>query len=82
MSCRALSAGRLLQFFHVNLLHAEQRRHYPSGFIRVGVIQQLAQHRGNDLPRETVLVFQPATLLRPFVSAFGQLSPVMVQFLL
>src|SRR6266487_6985270 len=53
----------LLQARDVELVHLEHRLHDPSRPCRILVLQHLAQHRGDDLPRHPVLVPEPAALV-------------------
>src|SRR5207237_775640 len=70
----------LLQTFDVQLLHLHHGLHDPVRLLRILVSQQLAQHGGNDLPRQPELVLEPAALV--FRSTGGQLLPQLVHFLL
>src|SRR5208282_3190304 len=56
------------------------RSHDSAGFFAVRTGHHLEQGCGNDLPRDAVLVLQPAALLRPFVAAFAQYVPVTIDF--
>src|SRR6266576_6513505 len=58
--CESALVVGLLQAFDVELLHLHQCLHHPVGFFGVFVCQQLAQHSGNDLPRQAILVREPA----------------------
>jgi hypothetical protein len=39
----------------------------------------LEQGGRNDLPRDAVFVLQPAALLRPFIAAFAQFVPIVIE---
>src|SRR5207249_10461019 len=60
--------------------HLQHRRHSPFGFLAVLVVQHLDQDSGNDLPRHTESVLEPAAL--DFLTACGELSPEVVDFFL
>src|SRR5437867_4755402 len=70
----------LLQHLDVDFLHLEHGFHDPLRFPRIGVTQQVAQDGGIDLPRQSVLVLQPAAW--PLLAAFGELFPELVHFFL
>src|SRR5207249_1108464 len=60
----------------VDLAHLEHRLHNASGLLGILVPEHLAECGRDDLPREPVLVFQPAAaILRP---ASGELLPQLV----
>ena len=82
LSSHARPGGRLFQGCNFNFLHLQHGPHNPARFFRIRVSQQFPQRPGNYLPREAVSVFQPAALLRLWVSAFREFSPVMIYFLL
>ncbi len=52
----------LLQTRNVELDHLQEGLHHTVRFLGVLVLQHLGQQGGNDLPRETKPVFQPAAL--------------------
>src|SRR5206468_7792137 len=84
---RVRDVGRLppvrpLELAYLDLLHLKHGRHDPSGLCRIGVTEHPRQHVGNDLPREAVFVFEPAALLRAFVSTLRQFVPVVVDLFL
>src|SRR5207253_2106506 len=60
--------------------HLRHGLHDPVRLLRILASQQLAQHGGNDLPRQPELVLEPAALV--FRSTGGQLLPQLVHFLL
>ena len=70
----------LLQCFDVNFVHLEHRLHDPLRFFLVLVIEQLAQNRGNNLPRHAEFIFQPAAFR--FFPASGKLLPEVINFIL
>src|ERR1700675_3454509 len=70
----------LLQAFYVNFVHLQHCLHDPSSFLSIFVLQHFSESRGNDLPRQAILVLQPAASL--FFSAFRELLPQLVYFLL
>src|SRR5881394_419656 len=70
----------LLQAVDVELLHLHHGLHDPVRLFRILVSQELAEHGGNDLPRDAELVLEPAALV--FGSTGGQLLPQLVHFLL
>src|SRR5439155_17674756 len=55
----------LLQAFDIDLGHLQHRLHDPVCLGGVFVPQQLAQNSGNDLPRQAILVVEPAALVFP-----------------
>src|SRR6266849_9050637 len=64
----------------VDLAHLKHRFHDPSCFRRISVTKHPAECRWDDLPREAVLVLQPAAaVLR---TALGELLPQRVDLLL
>ena len=70
----------LFQTFDVDFLHFEHGLHDSFRFLRIGITQHLPQNSGIDLPRQTILVFQPTAW--PFFSTLGKLCPQFVHFLL
>src|SRR6266540_3482745 len=71
-----------LYLIDVDLLHWKHGLHHPPGFCRIGIADRLGQCARNDLPRKAVFVLEPAALLSAWISAFGQLLPVVVNFFL
>ncbi len=53
-----------LQSVDVELLHLHKRLSHPGRFLPVFVLHQRSQYRRHYLPRDAVLVFQPAALFR------------------
>ena len=49
-----------LQIVDDDLLHFEHGFHDSFRFLRIGVSQHLAQDGGDNLPGQTIFVFQPA----------------------
>src|SRR6476469_621270 len=54
-----------LELTDIDLLHPQQGLHYACCSLGIVILEQLGKHRRGDLPRESVLVLQPAALLRP-----------------
>jgi hypothetical protein len=77
-----LSAIGALKFVNLDFLHAEHGFHSPLRLLRVRVIHHLDQNGRNNLLGDTIFILEPAALLRFFVTACGQLFPVIVHFLL
>src|SRR6476620_9657852 len=71
-----------LELTDIDLLHPQQGLHRACCSCGIVILEQLGQHGRYDLPGESVLVLQPAALLRPRVSAAGELVPVVVDLLL
>src|SRR5580765_2283224 len=63
----------LLQCLDVELVHLQHGLHDVSCFPGVLVLQHRSQNGGNDLPRQTIPVLQPAASL--LLSALGELLP-------
>ena len=57
-----LSPGGLLQIGDDQLFHPQHSLHGPGGFLRIGVAQQARQILRHNLPRQAILVFEPAAL--------------------
>src|SRR5713101_8622154 len=75
------AAVRVLQLRDVELFHLQHRLHGRTGIAGLRVGEQLAEHRRNDLPRQSELVLQPAA--RTFLAAVtGELAPVPVDLCL
>jgi len=70
----------LVQCFDVDLLHFEHGFHDPFRFLGIWLTEQLTQPGGNDLPGQTIFVFQPAALT--FLSTAREFVPILVYFLL
>ncbi len=71
-----------LQCFYVELLHLQHGLHGPAGLFSIRVTDHLRQDGRNNLPGKPIFVFEPAALLRPFITTFRELLPVIVHFLL
>src|SRR5881397_3322296 len=72
--------GGPLQRVDVELLHLQHRRHGALGLFGVRARQQLAQDRGNHLPRNPEAVLEPAAL--DFLTTRRELVPEMIDFFL
>src|SRR3569832_2672424 len=67
---------------NVDLLRLHNRPHDALRFRGVLIAQHLAKDRRRDLPRQPVIVFQPAALLRLLVADYRESVPVIVDLLL
>src|SRR5713101_4568358 len=71
------AAVRVLQLRDVELLHLQHRLHGRPRIAGLRVGEELAEHRRDDLPRQSELVLQPPA--RAFLAAVsGELAPVPV----
>src|SRR5215472_1485969 len=59
-----------------DLVHLQHGLHHPLRLGGVFVLHQLAQRRGDDLPRESVFIFQPAASFLD--AARGELLPQLI----
>src|SRR5690606_5128620 len=66
----------------VKFLHRVDRQHDALAAGRLPGAEQIAQHRGYNLPRQAELVLQPAALPRAGVAPLAEPLPVVVHFLL
>src|SRR5262245_46357339 len=69
-----------LQIADDDLVHFEHGFHYSFRLQRIGVSHHLSQDGGDNLPGQTVFVFQPAA--SAFLSVLRKLLPKFVHFLL
>ena len=70
------------QLADVELLHLHHGLKGSLGFFGIGVVEQLRQDLGDNLPGEAKLILQPAALLRLRIAALGQPLPLVIHFLL
>ena len=71
---------RGLELGDVELGHLQHPPHHLAGSLAVGIAQQLREHRRHDLPRDAVLVLEPAAWTR--LSPLGERVPVVVDLVL
>src|SRR3981189_531712 len=74
------SVVRLLQRGNVDLVHLQHCVHDALCFRLVLVCQHFDQHNGNDLPRQTEFVLEPAA--SAFLAPTGKFRPKIIDLLL
>lgn len=77
-----LAGESSFEFREIDFFHAQHGMHRPLCFRGSMVGKHLGESHRNDLPRKPELVLQPTTLLRFFISASREFSPVVIYFLL
>src|SRR5919204_2136053 len=75
-----LSSVGALQRLDLELAHLQHRAHHALRLLRIGVADQLQEDGRHDLPRDSVLVLQPAA--RSLLAAFRELLPQLVDLFL
>src|ERR1051325_6129052 len=80
---RAALCGLLISLFelcYVEFVHLQHRLHDSIGFFRIWIAHQLTQSCWYDLPRQSILIFQPSTSV--FLALCRQLLPQLIHFCL